>query len=250
VGDAFDVETGGRGGDDKLYGTGFMVGDSELGMASAFGGDDLLDAFGATLPSELFGDVRFNDLDGTSVGGRDRLLGGAFDDLLVGDAGEDVGDGATGGDDLLQGNGGDDALFGDARDDLVEAAAGGDDVVRGGAGNDLIYGDAEALLDFAVGGADRVNGGGGDDVLWGDGELLDDATGGRDRFFFSGAFGDDQVLDFRQGEDVLAFQGLEQTDVTITLEGGDTVLTTLGDDSVTLVGFADPLAVGVDAIFV
>jgi Ca2+-binding RTX toxin-like protein len=121
--------------------------------------------------------------------------------------------------------------------------------VRGGAGQDLIYGDAERLEGFAAGGDDRVNGGGGDDQLWGDGVLSDAAVGGRDRFFFSGGFGDDQVLDFRQGEDVLIFQGFEESDLSITLDSGNTLLTTLGDDSVLLAGFADPLDFGVDVLF-
>jgi RTX calcium-binding nonapeptide repeat (4 copies) len=103
TGDALDlVGAGARGGNDRLFGTGTLVGDSVLSMASATGGDDLLDAQRATEGSFLYGDVQEEDLDGTGVGGRDRLFGSAFDDVLVGDAGANVDDGARAGDDLLR----------------------------------------------------------------------------------------------------------------------------------------------------
>jgi hypothetical protein len=251
VGDAYDVETLSKPGNDKLYGTGTLVGDSVLGVSSVVLGNDLLSAKGASEGSFLFGDVQDGDVDGTGRGGRDTLWGSEFDDELFGDAGSDIDDGAVGGNDTLAGFGGDDLLCGDAGFGIFEAAKGGNDVLRGGAGGDLLFGDAPELADFAQGGADRINGGGGDDLLWGDGELFDDAVGGRDRFVFDGAFGDDLVFDFRQEDaDQLQFYGLTQSEVTITQDSGDTVLTTLGDDSVTLVGFLGTLTVGTDLVFI
>ena len=190
------------------------------------------------------------DLVGAAVGGRDTLKGSAFDDLLTGDARAFLEVAARGGNDRLLGNGGDDGLYGDAQFRLLDAAVGGDDVLRGGAGNDTLFGDAESLRDFAIGGDDVLRGGGGDDQLWGDGELVGDfAIGGQDKFRFRGGFGDDTVNDFRLGEDQLVFVGLRSTEVEIAEASGNTVLTTLGDDLVTLVGFTGELVLGVDVIF-
>jgi Ca2+-binding RTX toxin-like protein len=248
VGDASAFAPGATGGNDRLFGTGILIGDSVLDIVSAFGGDDFLDARSSTEGSVLHGDSE-GGLFGTAVGGDDTLLGGAFDDQLIGEAPGTLDDHARGGDDRLEGKGGDDVLYGDAAFGVFGDASGGDDDLRGGAGNDVIYGDAPRLGGSAVGGDDRIRGGGGDDQLWGDGLLFDGATGGNDLFFFCGDFGNDTVNDFRQGEDKLVFRGLKPSEVAITQESGDTILTTLGDDSVTLVGFAGTLALGVDMIF-
>jgi serralysin len=243
-GDGYELLPGARGGNDRLYGTGTLIGDSVVAEGATCG-NDLLDALRSTAGSDLRGDV-FDAMEG-SVGGRDRLNGGAFGDTLLGEATFLLGSSA-GGDDRLSGFGGDDAIYGDAFV-VSDTSRGGDDVLRGGAGADTMYGDAAALGGSAAGGDDQLYSGGGDDTLWGDGELSDDATGGRDRFHFAGGFGDDTVLDFRRGEDRLVFSGYDPTDLQLALDGGDTLLTTLGDDSVRLVGFTDPLAFGVDVIF-
>ena len=136
-----------------------------------------------------------------------------------------------------------------------DIAVGGNDVLRGGAGNDTIYGDADILFEFSAGGDDRLHGDAGDDELWGDGELRDDAVGGKDRFFFTGNFGDDEIRDFRQGDgDQIVLQGLTQLDVqisivTVTATNDSTLITTLGDDSITLVGFTGSLSIGTDIVF-
>jgi Ca2+-binding RTX toxin-like protein len=246
IGDAQVIAGAGRGGDDRLFGGGRMYGDTGKDFAGV-GGDDLLDAGSSTDDTNLFGDTN-ETLTGNAVGGDDIVRGGAFADLIGGDA-DDAIDAATCGNDRVFGRGGADALSGDVLQRLEKTAAGGDDRLRGGSGDDVIRGDARILQDFATGGNDRILGDGGDDELWGDGELLDYATGGRDRFVFAGGFGDDTVQDFRKGEDKLAFQGRTQSEIQITIEGADTVLTTLGDDSVRLVGFTGPLTVGADVIF-
>ena len=102
---------------------------------------------------------------------------------------------------------------------------------------------------WARGGDDRLFGGAGNDELAGDGVLQGDAVGGNDQFIFAGAFGQDTVRDFRQGEDVIQFRGIAASEVQIQFVGSDTVLTTLADDSVTLRGFTGTLATGVDLIF-
>jgi RTX calcium-binding nonapeptide repeat (4 copies) len=126
---------------------------------------------------------------------------------------------------------------------------GGDDTVRGSSGDDEVYGDAVNLSGSARGGDDQVYGGRGDDRLWGDGKLSGGAQGGNDVFNFVGTFDDDAVLDFRQGEDQLAFTGLLPIDVTIAVSGNNSILSTVGGDSVTVVDFTGPFTVGTDIIF-
>ena len=62
----------------------------------------------------------------------------------------------------------------------------GDDRLSGGAGSDTLVGQA---------GDDRLAGGGGDDRLWG--------GGGSDVFIFWGVNGDDTIVDFTDGEDLI-----------------------------------------------
>ena len=140
------------------------------------------------------------------------------------------------------------SCFGDG-EFLSGSARGGNDILRGGAGVDLLFGDGVELAGDAVGGGDQLHSGAGNDTLWGDGLLLDGAVGGKDRFYFSGGFGDDEIQDFRSGEDKIVFRGLARGEVQITVVGTDTVLTTLGDDSVTLVDYVGPLSFAADVIF-
>ena len=258
AGDAYRIGTGVRGGDDSLYvgsGEGAVVtGDASSDAISAILGNDLIDATGAAGTLALLGDVAYGGLFGNSTGGRDTIKGSAFtDENILGD-GDELHDLARGGNDQLWGNGGGDRLFGDGFE-LFDQARGGNDVLRGGSGDDTIVGDGDELADFSKGGNDRLIGGAGDDELWGDGALLDDAAGGKDRFVFAGSFGDDAVFDFRTADgDVLVFQGVTQSEVTQTIitaiNPNDSLqLTTLGGDSVTLVGFTGGLTPGVDIVF-
>ena len=248
IGDALEVEGGARAGNDRLFGSGVLIGDSVFEIASGVCGNDFLDASNASVGSFLYGDVERGDLDGNTVGGWDTLLGSKFADVMVGDA-EDVDDIARGGDDRLKGSDGDDRLLGDALQSLFERGAGGDDVLRGGSGNDVIYGDAPLLADFARGGADLIFGGSGDDELWGDGQLDGSATGGNDRFFFAGAFGDDVVQDFQRGKDQLVFTDYSSSDLSISLDDGDRLITVTGNHTVRLTDYTGPLTFGVDVIF-
>ena len=253
-GDAETMATGSRGGNDKLYGGGELVGDAYDDMTDVICGHDLLSARSSSVASDLTGDS-WNYLYGSTVGGNDRLDGSSFDDGLAGESFHDLADVSRGGNDKLWGHGGDDRLYGDASS-LDDASVGGNDVLRGGTGNDTLYGDAPDLYLFSTGGDDRLHGDAGDDELWGDG-LLDgpDATGGKDKFFFSGDFGDDTIFDFRPEDgDQIVLQGLTQLDVQLSIisltdPNDSTLITTLGDDSITLVGFTGGLTPGVDIIF-
>jgi Ca2+-binding RTX toxin-like protein len=167
---------------------------------------------------------------------------------LVGDA-VAIRDTSRGGDDELRGDAGADVLFGDASEAMTGAARGGDDVLRGRAGDDELFGDALELRGSSRGGDDQLYSGAGDDRLWGDGRLFGEAEGGGDVFHFAGAFGDDRVLDFRRGEDKLAFTGLLPIDVSVDTVGGNTVVATLAGDSVALLDFTGQLTFGKDILF-
>jgi Ca2+-binding RTX toxin-like protein len=184
---------------------------------------------------------------GTSTGGRDTLIGSAFGDRMSGDAGRNLGDSSRGGADSLDGRNGDDELLGDA-ELMFSFTRGGDDVLRGGAGADKLYGDAHQQRDWAIGGSDKIYSGSGNDEIWGDGQLFNDAVGGQDKFYFNGNFGDDRILDFRAGEDQIYLSGVTASEVEVDVNGGDTILTTFSDHSITLVGFTGLLTSG-DLIF-
>jgi len=88
----------------------------------------------------------------------------------------------------ITGSAGDDRLSGRAGDDQLQGGA-GEDVLRGGNGDDILFGDA---------GDDRLVGGAGGDELTG-GE-------GADRFVFRPGSGNDTVVDFEGGVDLLDLQ--------------------------------------------
>ena len=154
---------------------------------------------------------------------------------------------SRGGNDIVYGDSGADDVFGDARV-LAGSAMGGNDVLRGRAGNDEIFGDAVDLNGSSRGGNDNLYSGTGDDRLWGDGRLLQNARGGEDVFHFAGSFGVDQIQDYRDGEDQIMFKGYLRIDLRVDVVGPNSVIRTVGGDSVTVLGFTD-LAFGTDIVF-
>ncbi len=179
--------------------------------------------------------------------GNDRLVSGAGNDTLRGGAGDDTLKGGAGGDLLEAGPGNDRILAGDGDDTII--GGGGDDVVLPGRGDDLI--DAGPGADIVRGfrGNETIIGGAGDDTLFGglDDDVIEGGAGddrliggpGKDRFVFTGnKFGDDRILDFRIGSDVLDFSG-------------DAVISDLGDLTVAQVGTSVRITVnGADASIV
>ena len=106
--------------------------------------------------------------------GNDRIELGEGNDKGYGDAG----------DDRITGEGGNDILYGGTGNDIFYAGN-GDDQIRGDAGRDTILGEA------------------GSDSLWGGADA--------DRFAFKGTpalTGQDMVMDFQDGLDVLIFENL------------------------------------------
>lgn len=119
------------------------------------------------------------------------LPGGGFEhhgtpgnDYFVGEAGGDA----------LYGYDGDDTLLGGAGNDFLYGGA-GNDTLNGGAGNDTLVGHLGDDRLYGGAGNDRLAGGAGDDRLWG--------GGGSDGFVFWGANGNDTVVDFTDGEDLI-----------------------------------------------
>ncbi|WQP05267.1 calcium-binding protein (plasmid) [Sinorhizobium meliloti] len=121
--------------------------------------------------------------------------------MLDSEGGSDEAHGGSGNDRISVGAGNDRA-FGDDGDDILTSGAGDDylsggihqDRLFGGTGNDTLRGDA---------GRDVLSGDAGSDILWGGSDS--------DRFVFKGLgalSGQDTVMDFQDGLDLLAIETL------------------------------------------
>ena len=79
--------------------------------------------------------------------------------------------------------------------------------------------------------------------MWGDTQSTLGFVTGSDTFVFVGAFANDKVFDFHEGEDKIEFQvaGLKRFgDLVIEPSGSDSIIRVSATDTVTLVGI-DPL---------
>ncbi|MGF1515224.1 MAG: DUF4347 domain-containing protein [Elainellaceae cyanobacterium] len=158
----------------------------------------------------IVGDAGDNILNGFSdpdqlsgLGGDDLLNGGSDDDLLDGGAGDDLLNGGSGRDRLL-GKGGNDFINGGSNSDTILGGR-GDDVLNGGRGADRIRGN---------GGRDQINGGGGRDRLLGNGGR-DEVHGNRgaDRILGGGAR---DILTGGQGRDTFGYRNANDFGDVIT----------------------------------
>jgi Ca2+-binding RTX toxin-like protein len=141
-------------------------------------------------------------------------IGDNLPDYMTGQTGTD-------GNNTLVGTGPGQTLNGNGGNDILVAASGGN-TLNGGAGSDVLLGGP---------GADVLNGGTGNDFLFG--------GKGADTFQFTGAFGNDTVLDFQHGQDVIEFEKTAFSDFAdliahTTDDGHGTVTITHGSDSVVL----------------
>jgi len=146
----------------------------------------------------------------------DTITGGAGTDYLAGGYGDDVIEG-EGGNDILAGNAGDDVMDGGAGNDFMLGGA-GDDHMAGGDGNDRMSGGD---------GNDTLIGGSGDDTMAG-------GSGG-DVFVFDANSGNDTITDFNPEEDSLQFEGIDQNEVSMVFENGNTIVT-FGETTITVLG--------------
>ena len=146
-------------------------------------------------PLTTFGNAFDNALVGGA--GNDWLNGQDGADRLYGDAGNDLEDGGAG-NDSLYGEAGNDTLLGQAGDDSAFGAAGGDSL-DGGPGNDSLYGEADADTVSGNDGNDVLDGGAGNDRVAG--------NAGNDTLIAAAGDGDDLLIG-DQGIDRIDFSAL------------------------------------------
>jgi len=191
-------------------------------------GDDFI--FGSDEDDTLAGGSGNDTLNGN--GGDDDIDGGSDNDVLRGDLGDDTVR-AGSGDDTASGGEGNDSVFGGSGDDDL-AGAGGDDTVLGTADDDELFGGS---------GADSLIGGSGDDTLnGGPGDDTSEGGDGDDIFVLRIGDGDDTVIDFEQGVDLIGLSGgLGFEDLTLSgsniLSDEETLATLTGVDAATLTEF-------------
>lgn len=181
---AADLKGWGNSSDNYLEGNGGanqLFGNAGRDRIQGKGGDDLISGGDGDdgWPDEaefVFGDTKYHGLEGNA--GSDTIYGGL-------------------GDDGLSGGGGNDILFGEEGDDDLIGGP-GDDLLLGGDGDDRLYLSAYDFTgDPDDGGSLGWDGGGaGNDTLVG--------GAGRDTYSFGSTWnGDDLILDFVRGEDVI-----------------------------------------------
>ena len=253
-------------GDDTLYGGGgadYMHGG---------GGEDTLEGGGSN--DRLFGG-----------GGADTLYGGEGDDTLYGDdapdsdpygnhdaAGDDVLYGEAG-NDTIQGFGGNDTLYGGGDDDTLYGGE-GDDTLYGGGEDDVLHGDSGNDTLYGGEGRDRLSGADGDDTLYGGAgggslrggagaDTLYGGTGadtlyggaGADTFVFASDNGNDWLVDFEDGLDVIDLSAITSItgfdDLAIRQFGSQAMidLSEHGGGDIKLVGFSSGNLDASDFIF-
>ena len=174
----------------------------------------------------------------------DRLLGEGGEDRIVAGGGNDYIEGGADSDQLLGGEG-DDTIYGDWKDQSGDGEA--SDMLFGGDGNDQLFGGGGDDVVAGDAGNDTISGGTGDDILVGDSTYpyeLPDApwVGDADVFVFDERhWGDDRILDFNDGLDLLDFSGhatiTDFADFNITQVGGDTLISYTAPPN----GFGAPL---------
>lgn len=235
----------GRGGDDLLIGGAgddLIAGGAGADVMKGGGGFDTAVFSGKTQVTVNLGLTRAQD----TGRGRDQLLGienvttGAGDDLIAGNADNNVLNGA-GGRDRLAGKVGDDLLFGGAGNDILDGGRGADTAVfdagkgaivvdlriagaqktgqgrdqligienlTSAGGHDTLTGDARANVLIGGGGKDVLSGLAGHDTL----------QGGDGSDLLNGGAGDD-ILSGGSGNDTAVFVGADDIRVTLGLAG-------------------------------
>jgi Ca2+-binding RTX toxin-like protein len=126
------------------------------------------------------------------------MYGGAGDDTILGEEGDDVAYGGSG-HDSISGEAGNDRLYGDSGNDRISGLE-GQDVLSGGTGNDTLFGGDDHDVLMGDEGNDKLDGGDGADVLMG--------GAGADTFEFSYTSAPltgyaDIIVDFETGVDVI-----------------------------------------------
>ena len=151
-----------------------------------------------------------------------NIVGSANADTITGDSQNNVLIGNSG-NDTIDGGAGDDILYGDANESDTSgnvyglnsywSSSQGDDTLRGGLGNDQLFGGGgNDLLDGGKG-ADRLTGGAGIDTF-----VLRAGDGG------STIADADTITDFNASYDLLQLSGFTRSQLSITLQSGNSVI--------------------------
>lgn len=158
-GGAGDDSLDGRGGNDTLRGgDGDDLLEGGRGSDALFGGDgiDTATFIGATSTVRAYLDDAASNAgiaSGDTFDSIENLIGGNFNDTLVGDANANMIRGEAG-NDAVEGAAGDDVLFGGDGDDRINGGS-GDDIMSGGQGDDRFIFEAgwghDTITDFANG---------------------------------------------------------------------------------------------------
>lgn len=174
----------------------YFVSDPTLVILESFGGGD--DFVSSTVNFRLAAEIEGLAL----LGAASRGIGNGLNNILLGNAGDDV----------LHGLGGMDNMAGDAGDDVMRGGDGndtmqgndGDDILRGGGGNDSLLGVADDDRLQGDAGRDTMAGGTGYDVFIFT-RLTDSGTT---------AATADRITDFQRGQDVIGLAGIDARSAT------------------------------------
>ena len=223
------------------------------------GADNLFTLTGAN--DTFLGGVGNDIVDG--LDGVDTFRGGGGDDIFHGGAGNDSFYGASGSTTFDGGAGGADRVLystsssgvvanflntslntGDAVGDTyisIERLYGSqfNDILTMGSGDDIMLGLGGNDILLGARGNDRLFGGEGDDLLLGGiGNDILTGQGGSDTFVIRANAGNDRILDFEDGIDIIRFQNGPSNfaDLTIVQDGLNTVITSVNGVT-TLVNF-------------
>ncbi len=248
-GDVRDEMLNSKGGNDVIIGAEGAIyntffGDSNIILYSKGGNDWLIGSDDAEI-NRLYGD---SYLSSESKCGNDVLIGGANVNRneLYGDARTMEGnqqDISIGGNDVLIGGFG--VMYGFFYGDayyVSDTLCGNDLLIAGdSATENFMYGDGVLAYENARGGNDRLISGTGTDSMWGDFRVSGtDTKFGHDTFVFKENSGQDQIVDFRSGEDKIEICGVEGltdfSQLQIAVQAGSSVITLGTDDIVTVTG--------------
>ena len=236
IGSGNDVISAGAGNDLVEVGNGnhSLSGGTGTDTLSFLGGQTETTVAGVTFSLALQGAAQATEQGSMTASGFENVSGSIYDDVLTGDGFANVLLGDWGAD-VLNGGDGNDTLYGDGRLHI-------DVHGTGGSGPITLFGDAEAAFAGGLGvdGNDTLNGGKGDDFLYG-GRGDDVLTGGQgaDVFVIEGLSGDDRITDFKAVDTIRfdAASGVDAfSDLTLTLIGGDTLITWGTTDSLLIEG--------------
>ena len=216
-GEGNDVLDGGAGIDTMIGGVGndvyyidsakdVIVEDADAGR------DEVVSSINFTLDSN-FEDLwlRLGSLARNATGNAvaNKMVGNEQDNVIKGLAGFDT----------ILGGAGNDQIYGGAGNDQMNGEA-GNDVIYGGEGADKLYGGAGENTLYGGAGNDSLTGSDGNTVFFGDaGNDIMGAGAGHDQFVFATGSGTDRIKFFELGQDQITLEGVDVSQVEISVHG-------------------------------